>query len=74
MKTIILIPAIFICLTVFAYSPGQLPFTYLNIPVTPVSTALSSAGSVLQQSNADIVNPAVYADIDKDQVYFSYLS
>ncbi|MDY6787520.1 MAG: hypothetical protein SVK54_05280 [candidate division WOR-3 bacterium] len=51
-----------------------MPFTYLNIPVTPVSTALSSAGSVLRQSNADIVNPAVYADIDKDQVYFSYLS
>ncbi|MFO8061433.1 MAG: hypothetical protein R6U31_00740 [bacterium] len=74
MKTISLILAIFICLTVFAYSPGQLPFTYLNIPATPVSTALSSAGSVLRQSNADIVNPAVYTDIERDQVYFSYLS
>ena len=74
MKTISLILAIFIGLTLFAYSPGQLPFTYLNIPVSPVSTALSSAGSVLRQSNADIVNPAVYADIDRDQVYFSYLS
>lgn len=76
MRNILSILLIICAISIWAqYSPGELPFTYINIAVSPISSALSMSGAAAQSPHRDIFNPASAAfNSDANDLYFSYTS
>lgn len=76
MKNVLSILLIICAVSLWAqYSPGELPFTYINIAVSPISSALSMSGAAAQSPHRDIFNPASAAfSSDANDLYFSYTS
>lgn len=70
-----IISSIIILLTAVAafaqYSPGELAFTYYNIPADPLSISMSTAGAARTGYFTDIGNPASSAGLDRN-ASFSY--
>lgn len=53
---------------------GEMPFTFINIPVSPVSQALSTASAARSSSEGDIINPASLGFNENRQAVFTYQS
>ncbi len=76
MKNIFIILLILCSLTAYAqYSPGELPFTYINVATTPLSSALSMSSAAVISPHRDIFNPAstAFNTINND-LYIAYTS
>ncbi len=76
MKKIFMILLILYSLTVYAqYSPGELPFTYINVATTPLSSALSMTSAAVISPHRDIFNPASTAfNTVNNDLYIAYTS
>ena len=76
MKKVFIILLILSSLIVYAqYSPGELPFTYINVATTPLSSALSMSSAAVTSPHRDIFNPAstAFNTINND-LYIAYTS
>ncbi len=56
------------------YDPGELPFTYINIAVSPISSALSMSSAAAYGNHRDIFNPASVCFNTSNDLYISYTS
>lgn len=76
MKKVFIILLSLCSIIVYAqYSPGELPFTYINVATTPLSSALSMSSAAVTSSHRDIFNPAstAFNTISSD-LYIAYTS
>lgn len=76
MKQLFIVLLMVCAIAVFAqYSPGELPFTYINIAVSPISSALSMSGAAADSPHRDIYNPASACfNTSSNDIYFSYMA
>ncbi len=72
MKLLNIFILLFFAILLFAYDSGELPFSFLNVPASPLSSSLSYTCAAYTGNNNDIYNPAsIYAN-ENNEVYFSY--